>query len=473
MTTGSIGSKVGRGALWSLLNNVVLRMGVLVSGIVLARILSPADYGVFAVALVAMTLLQAFNELGVSLALVRWERDVREFAPTAMTIAVGTSTAMYTVVWFAAPAFCEAMGSPSAVGVLRVLCLAVVLDGLAVVPATILNREFLQLRRFFTDLSSFAVSTTITITLATQGWGAMSFAVGQIAGNVVSVTIYLLLCPVRVRPGWDPVIARDLVRFGLPLAGSSLLVLSVTNVDKIAVGALTDEVTLGLYLMAFNQSSLPLQVFSEAARRVSLAGFSRLLHDRRQLEESLARGVGLLMAATIPVCALLACYAEPMLSFVYGEKWTPAAQALQILAVLGLLRVVLFIGYDLLVALDGNRVLLGLQALWLAAMLPTLLIGTKMDGIRGASIALLAVAALVVLPAFIIVLHRRGIRLWSTVLACRRPAIGGVLVTLSSILVFQLVEGSFARLAVGGLVAAAVYLPVVYPMRALLPGRSS
>jgi PST family polysaccharide transporter len=468
----SIGSKVGRGALWSLLNNVVLRLGVLISGIVLARLLSPADYGVFAVALVAMTLLQAFNELGVSLALVRWERDVREFAPTAMTIAVGTSTALYTVVWFAAPAFCAAMGSPSAVGVLRVLCIAVVLDGIAVVPATILNREFMQARRFLTDLSSFAVSTSITITLAVSGWGAMSFAVGQIAGNLVSVTVYLLLCPVRVRPGWDPVIARDLVRFGLPLAGSSLLVLSVTNVDKIAIGALTDEVTLGLYLMAFNQSSLPLQVFSEAARRVSLAGFSRLRHDPVQLEQSLARGAGLLMAATIPVCALLACYAEPALSFVYGEKWVPAAQALQILAVLGLVRVVLFIGYDLLVALDGNRVLLGLQAVWLAVMVPSLLVGTRLDGIRGACLALLGVATLVVLPAFIIVLERRGVRLWSTFVACRRPLIGGAIVVASAFGVRSVVDGSFAQLAIGGLVAVALYLPVVYPMRALLPGRT-
>ncbi|MCS7481290.1 lipopolysaccharide biosynthesis protein [Umezawaea endophytica] len=476
MTAGqqdrSIGSKVGRGALWSLLNNVVLRLGVLVSGIVLARLLSPSDYGVFAVALVAMTLLQAFNELGVSLALVRWERDVREFAPTAMTIAVTTSTALYAVVWFAAPAFCDAMGSPSAVGVLRVLCFAVVLDGIAVVPATILNREFMQARRFFTDFSSFAVSTSITITLAVGGWGAMSFAIGQIAGNVVSVTVYLILCPVRVRPGWDPTIAKDLVRFGLPLAASSLLVLSVTNLDKIAIGALTDEVTLGLYLMAFNQSSLPLQVFSEAARRVSLAGFSRLRDDSAQLEQSLARGVGLLMAATIPVCALLACYAQPALSFVYGEKWVPAAQALQILAVLGLVRVVLFIGYDLLVALDGNRVLLGLQALWLATMLPALLIATKLDGIRGASLALLGVAALVVLPAFIVVLERRGVRLWSTFLACRRPLLGGALVVASAFVVRSFVDGSFAQLAVGGLVAVAVYLPVVSPMRSLLPGRS-
>ncbi|SDC92412.1 lipopolysaccharide biosynthesis protein [Actinokineospora iranica] len=468
----AVGGKVGRGALWSLLNTVVLRLGTLVAGIALARILSPADYGVFAVALVAVTLLQAFNELGVSLALVRWERDVREFAPTAMSIAVGASSALYALVWFGAPAFCELMGSPDAVTVVRVLCLAVVFDGIAVVPAAILNREFLQRTRFLCDAAAFVVVTSVTISLALAGAGPLSFAVGQIAGNVVSVGCYLALCPVRVRPGWDPVVARELVRFGLPLAAASLLVLSVTNVDKIVVGSLADEVALGLYVMAFNQSSLPLQVFSEAARRVSLAGFSRLAHDKRQLEQALARGVGLLMAASIPVCVLLACYAAPMLHVVYGAKWTPAAVALQVLAVLGLLRILLFIGYDLLVALDGNRVLIGLQALWLGTMLPALVVGTRMDGIRGASIAQAAVAALVVLPSFAWVVRRRGLRLLPSVLACRRPVVGGLLVAASAVLVHYLFDDMFAKLLIGGLVAVAVYLPVVYPMRALLPGRS-
>ncbi|WP_084477281.1 lipopolysaccharide biosynthesis protein [Actinokineospora enzanensis] len=467
----SVGGKVGRGALWSLLNTVVLRLGTLVSGIILARLLSPADYGVFAVALVAVTLLQAFNELGVSLALVRWQRDVREFAPTAMTIAVGTSTAMYALVFFGAPAFCELMGSPDAVGVVRVLCLAVIFDGIAVVPAAILNREFLQRTRFLCDAAAFVVVTSVTMSLAVSGAGAMSFAVGQIAGNLVSVTCYLVLCPVKVRPGWHGETARELIRFGLPLAAASLLVLSVTNVDKIIIGGLADEVALGLYVMAFNQSSLPLQVFSEAARRVSLAGFSRLVDDKRQLEQALARGVGLLMAAAIPVCALLACYATPLLHAVYGEKWIPAAVALQVLAGLGLVRILLFIGYDLLVALDGNRVLIGLQALWLGTMVPALLVGTHLDGIRGASIAQVAVAVLIVLPAFAVVIRRRGVRLTPSLLAMRRPVIGGLLLVASAFAVHRLFDGMWAQLLVGAAAAAALYVPIVYPMRAMLPGR--
>ncbi|WP_026425883.1 lipopolysaccharide biosynthesis protein [Actinokineospora inagensis] len=469
----TVGSKVGNGVLWSLLNTAVLRLGILVSGIALARILTTEDYGVFGVAAAVLIVLHAFNELGVSLALVRWERDVREFAPTAMTISVGTSAVLYAALFATAPVICDLMGSPTSVPVVQVLCVAVILDGIASVPSTILNREFKQRTRFFCDALAFVVVTGLTISLALSGAGAMSFAIGQVAGNVVSVVCYLLLCPIKVRPGWDKAIARELLVFGLPLAAASVLTLSVMQIDKFVVGPIAGTVALGLYMMVFNQSSLPLQIFSEAARRVSLAGFARLADDKPQLEQSVARGVGLLVAGALPVCALLGCYAAPMLHIVYGEQWVPGAAALQFLAVLGLVRIVLFIGYDLLVALDGNKALIGLQALWLGAVLPALIIGTHLDGIRGAAIAQATVATLVVLPSFAIVIRRRGVRLMPSVLACVRPVVGGVLLVASTIVVRSVFTNPWLQVGVGGLAAAVLYLPVVYPMRKMLPGKAS
>ncbi len=471
-TTESVGGRVGRGALWSLLNTVVLRMGTVLSGVVLARLLSPADYGVFAVALVAMTLLQAFNELGVSLAVIRWQRDVREFAPTVMTISIGASAVLYAGTYFLAPAFCGAMGSPDAVTVLRVLCLAVVLDGVATVPAAILNREFLQRRRFASDATAFVVGTTITIVLAATGAGAMSFAVGRLAGNLASVACYLSLTPVKVWPGWDRSLARELLGFGLPLAGSSLLVLSITNVDQIVVGVISDDATLGFYLVAFNVSSWPMTVFSEAARRVSLAGFSQLVDDPPRLQTALTRGLGLLMAMAVPAAVMLGAYAEPLLVVVYGSKWAPAAVALQLLAAVGLLRVLVFVCYDLLVTFGRSNKLLGIHGVWLVVLLPALIVGTRMDGIRGTALAHVVVSALLVVPLFIYMMRGHGLRLGPTLAACTRPAVGGVLILLSSFAVFAVVDGAAARLLVGAVVALVVYAPVVAPMRSLLPGRT-
>lgn len=260
--------------------------------------------------------------------------------------------------------------------------------------------------------------------------------------------------------------------FGLPLAASSLLVLSVTNAGNIVVGILSDDAALGLYLMAFNVAGWALTVVTEAARRVSLAGFSRLIEDPERLERSLARGVGLLMAGTVPVCALLAGYAAPGLQVVYGTEWVSAAAALQMLAALAMVRVLLFIAYDLFVALGAHRRLLAIHAGWLTALIPALLLGTRWDGIRGAAVAQLTVAVLLILPVFVVSLRRYPIRLRPTVTACVRPAGGGLIVVVSAVVVQSTVTGAVLQLIIGGLVAVALYLPVVAPMRALLPGRT-
>jgi PST family polysaccharide transporter len=467
-----VGSRVGRGAAWSLLNSVALRLGSFASGIVLARLLAPEDYGVYAVALVVLTLLHAFNELGVSLALVQWAGDVRRIAPTVMTIAVTSSTLLYLIAFAGAPALADLMGSPDAAPVLRLLCVAVVLDGFAAVPIGLLTREFLNGRRFAGDVVSFLSSATVTVTLAAHGAGPMSFAWGTLAGSALATVVFTALAPFRVRPGWDRTLAPQLLRFGLPLAGASLLVLSVANVDNLVVGAVSTPAALGLYLMAFNQSSWPLNVFGEAARRVALAGFSRLTDDREALGRSFARGLALLMAATVPVCALLAGYADAMLRIVYGAPWAPAAQALVLLAPLGLVRVGLFVVYDLFVALDRSRVLLKVQALWLVLMIPALTAGTLVAGIRGAAGAHLLVAVLVVAPVFLRAVAREGIAIAPALRSCLRPALGGTLVVASALIVRALFDEDLTRLVVGGVLGLAVYLPVVWPMRVLLPGRS-
>jgi PST family polysaccharide transporter len=231
--TGSgagIGSRVGRGAAWSLLNTGVLRLGSFASGIVLARLLAPQDYGVYAVALVVLTLLHAFNELGVSLALVQWPDDARRIAPTVMTIAVASSTVLYLLAFAGAPLLADLMGSPGAAPVLRLLCVAVVLDGVAAVPIGLLTREFLLGRRFAGDALSFVSTTAVTIALAAHGAGPMSFAWGTVTGSALATVAFTVLAPFRVRPGWDRELAPRLFRFGLPLAGASLLVLAVANV---------------------------------------------------------------------------------------------------------------------------------------------------------------------------------------------------------------------------------------------------
>ena len=272
-----LSAKVRSGARWSLLNTIVVRISNFMVGILLARtVFGPKIFGLYAVSQVVITILLSANELGIDAAMIRWEGDVRVFARTVFTLSVASSTAIYAGLFVTAPYVAGLLGSPSATSMLRILCLVVIIDGFACVPLALLTREFAQGRRMLVDTLNFVVSTGVTLWLAFGGRGAISFAWGSVAGCTAALIAATIVAPYIVVPGWNTAQARQLLSYGLPLAGASLLTLGVVNVDSAIVGATLGPAMLGLYQLAFNVSSWPVSSISQAVQRVSFAGFSRV-----------------------------------------------------------------------------------------------------------------------------------------------------------------------------------------------------
>ncbi|GAA2637129.1 MULTISPECIES: oligosaccharide flippase family protein [Streptomyces] len=467
----SLGRKVGSAAKWSLINTVVMRLGNFATGIVLARFfLGPEAWGVYGIAQTVLLVLLSANELGVSLAIVRWEGDPRRFAPTVLTLSAASSCLLYAVLFAVAPAVAEVLGSPEASGVLRVMCLCVVLDGLSQVPAGFLTREFAQGRRMAVDGLNFVLSTAVTLVLAVQGWGAMSFAWGSVVGNVAALIGCCLAAPGTLRFGWDREQARALLKFGLPLAGASMLALGVVNVDTMVVGSALDPLALGFYVLAFNISGWPVRIISEAARRVSFAGFSRLADSPQALAAGFARALGVVMAGTVPICVLLAALAAPVVELVYGERWLPAARALPWLMALGLVRIGCELAYDCLVAIGRRSSLIAVQALWLVVLIPALVIGARTGGIVGVAQGHVLVAGAVVVPVFLLALHRGGILLGTVARACAWPLLGGAVMAGVLLLLERYLGDSVLALLATGAAGTLCYVLCVLPGRASLKG---
>ena len=474
LPTGSSGIQqaewgpVRRALAMSFLNTLVGRVGTFAVGIALARLLSPADFGVYAVALVTLNAMLSFNELGVSLALVRWRTDPRAIAPTITTISLLSSAALYAGAWFAAPAFATTLGAPDAVGVIRLLCLAVLIDGTTAAAAQLVNREFRQGTQLVVDNCNLALTCTTTISLAVAGFGPWSLAWGTLVGNTLSALVLFRLAALWPRPGFDRSQIRALLAFGLPLAGASLLVFAMLNIDYVITGWLLGAVALGSYFLAFNLASLPVNVFSVVVRRVSFAAFAQAQDDSESRHAALGRFIGLLAAATLPTCALLGLLALPLVTILYGQQWAASAAALQFLAVLAAVRVVGELARDYLAGAGFPHRAMWLQAGWVTALAATLPLGALADGIRGVAIAHAAVAVVVMLPALVLTVHRTGVPVRTLTAGLSRPSLGTVLLVGVVLGVRWLTEPSLLQLALAGALGALVYLPVVWPMRRLL-----
>jgi O-antigen/teichoic acid export membrane protein len=457
-------SKVRKGTRWSALNSLVIRIIGFLVGVALARtVFGPTVYGLYAVSQIVLAFLLSANELGVSAAIVRWEGDIRSFARTVFTLSLTTSTALYAALYVAAPSVARLLGSPDATRMLRVLCICVIIDGACAVPLALLTREFAQGRRMVVDLLNFGVDTAVTLWLAFSGQGAMSFAWGGLAGCVVAMIAAMVAAPHFIVPGWNGAHARQLLRYGLPLAAASLFTLGAFNVDSAIVGATLGPAMLGLYQLAFNISSWPVTTISQAVQRVAFAGFSRVAGSGQGIANAFTSSLGLLMTLSVPPCVLLVTLAGPLIHAIYGERWLSAAPALSLLAVLGLMRVAYGMFGNAIAAADRRSRLMVIQALWLAVLIPVLLAGARLRGITGVSAGHDIVAAVIIGPAFLWVMSREGISLRAMAMACLRPLAGGALMAGVSLLVIHVAGNGLLGLAAAVIAAGAVYLPIVYP----------
>jgi PST family polysaccharide transporter len=445
-----LGSKVRAGLLWSLCNNLFGRAGQVVMGIVLAHLLAPREFGVFSAALVAFALIINVSELGVSVAIVREPTRTEVIAPTVATLSLASASTLAAALFFGAPWIASALNTPAAAGSLRVLSLALVIAGLTAVPAAIVQQRFRQDVRMAADVTSLLVSVAVAVPMAARGFGASSLAWAWVASNAASAGILMAFVGRHWRPGFRREEAGRLLRFGLPLAASSLLVFAVLNVDYVVVSRLLGPVALGVYVLAFNLSSWPVNMFSASVRAVSLPGFARMLDSPSELGAAFTRSLGQLLAVALPICALLGGLALPAVRFVYGDRWASASEALVWLAVVGGLRVTFELAYDFIVAIGDSRTVLYVQVLWLVTLAPALIIGAHSRGIAGVGAAQLAVAGGVICPTYLMLLRRRHVALRGVVAATVRPILGAG----AALLVARLVYPQFDRPLPGLVVAA-------------------
>ena len=464
---GSLFGRATRALGWSVASTAASKLSTLAIGIVLARLLGPHAFGTFAVATVALLAVLSFNELGVSLAIVRWPGDPDEIAPTVTTISVLASAVICLGCYVGAPAFSAAMGDPAATPVVRLLGCSVVVSGLAAAPVAMLQRNFRQDRKMIADQIASWTSALVSVGCVLAGMGAMSLAVGQLTGSAVGAGLFIWFAR-SLRFGFNPGKARALLRFGLPLAGSSIIVFAVTNVDKLVVGAVLGPVPLGFYVLAVNLSNWPANVFSLPVRSVAPALLARLQGDLPVMRATFLSTAGLLGAVTLPACVVLSAAAQPLITLVYGPVWRPAAAALAWLGLLAALRILFELVYDYFVVLANTRVVFTVQVIWLIALVPALYAGAHLAGAAGASAAALVVAALVVAPIYVYELRRTGIVPAALGVRLATPALAGLAVAAGALLAARFITVDVLAVLVSGVVAAAALALLVYRMRGVL-----
>ena len=346
---------------WSFAESIglqVVRFGI---GIVLARTLTPAEFGLIAMVMVFITVSQTLLDGGFASALIQ-KQDVTPLDKSSVFYFNILMGVLYSIVlWSIAPWVASFYGQPILRELLRALTLALILTSLGLVHSTLIIRSIDFKTEFRVSLIAATLSGIIGITMALRDFGVWSLAIQQITHALFRMLTLWFVCDWRPSLTFSFAALRGMFGFGSRLAVSNVLNQVFENLYYIVIGRLFSAGDLGLFTRAKTLQDLPSGVLSNMVSRVTLPLFASIQDDQKRVRKGLKQALTMTMMANTPVMIGMAVVGDPLIRVLFGPSWLPAVPYFQLLCVTGLLLPLHVMNLNVLTALGRSDLFLRLE----------------------------------------------------------------------------------------------------------------
>jgi O-antigen/teichoic acid export membrane protein len=360
---------------WSFFDNFANQGIQFVVGIILARLLTPREFGLIGMIVIFIGLSESFVNSGFSQALIRRRRCSEEDYSTVFYFNVAAGILLYLTLFFLAGSIGRFYREPNLVGLIRVLGLGVVISSLGLTQRAILTRNinFKLLARI--SIISSLISGSVGVGMAYCGWGVWSLVSKTLSQNFVIVGL------LWIWNKWKPVFTfsvsafREMFSFGSKLLLSGLINTFHINVYYLIIGKYFSAVTLGYYTRADQFKSVPSSILTEVVGRVAFPVLASVQDDEARLKSGYKK---LIKCTTLVsfVCMMgMAAVAEPMIRVLIGDKWVFSVPYLQLLCFSGMLYPLHALNLDMLNVKGRSDLFLRLEIIKQILLVPTIITG--------------------------------------------------------------------------------------------------
>jgi teichuronic acid exporter len=321
------------GATWWSTLEIASRYGVqFLLVIVLARLLSPADFGLIAMLLVFTSIGALLVDAGFATALVQRQQTTPDDETTVFAFAACSGAIAGLAIWLAAPLIAGFYQEPRLVPLTHAIAWVLPLGGLAAVPDALLTKRLQFERRARAQLLASGISGLIAIMLALRGFGVWSIAWQVVAEMLVRTTGLWFFAHWKPTGRLSLASFKGLFGFGGYMLLTRLLDTLYTRAQALLLGRLFDASTLGYYTLAQNAQQAPANFIGTVLSRVGLPVFAELADQPARLRGAFRMSLRMSLFVFLPCMIGLALAAGPIVAFVYGPHWLTAAPVLSLLA---------------------------------------------------------------------------------------------------------------------------------------------
>ncbi len=321
---------------WAVLDKFSGSVLSFVVTIVLARLLSPEDFGVVAMVMVFFDFSAVFVESGFSTALIREKTISEADKSTTFLFNVAAAVLLYGVLFATAPYIAIFFHQPLLTLLVRVMGLSLIVNALSIVQHSVLIQQIDFKTQTLVRLAGVAVSGGAAISLAHAGWGVWSLVARFMALDLVTTLLYWMLGGWRPRLQFSRESFRRLFGFGWRILAAAVLDKFYFHVYKLLIGRFFSAAALGYYSQAGNFTNMVINTLFRTVQSVTYPVLAKLQDDREKLKMGYRKMLQMSSFVIVPALTALAVLAEPVVQVLVGDKWLPCVPMLQLLCLSGL-----------------------------------------------------------------------------------------------------------------------------------------
>ena len=396
----SLASKTVHGLFWMSFSHVSIKLINFIITVILARILEPEDFGLFALGLMFVYFFEIFRDLGIGSALIYKEDDVDKAANTAFFLFPSVAIFFFLISYFVAPLVSDFFNEEQLTIILRVLSLSFVIWSFGTLPSILLDKNLEFKKQVFRQVAPKIIYGIVTVGLAISGFGVWSLVIGTLVFWLLSAIITWPLVDWRPSYKFDASTAFELLKYGKQVAIANVILFFISTVDLSFIGRILDTGSVGYYSIAIGIATLVTNQVSGVMNRVMFPVYSIIKTDTIYLKDVFVRTVRYVSLVTIPAAFGVFLIARDFIEVVYGDKWLPAVAALQVLCFYGMTKSLVETTDNLYLASGKPEIRTRFNFLQLFLMSVLIYPLTVHYGIFGTSLAVLMPSALVVILTF-------------------------------------------------------------------------
>lgn len=326
---GELRSKALKGVLWSGIDKAGVKAMSFIVSIVIARILSPSDYGIIGMIVVFIAIANIFIDSGMSQALVQRKNRTQADMSTAFYFNIAVAVICYSVLFLTAPIISRFYQVQLLTPVLRILGLNIIISSFATVQRANLQAHLDFRTIAFVNLAGVLVSGCVGIYMARTGYGVWALVGQQMSSTGVATFVYWMFGKWHPKTGFSKDSFKALWKFGSKLLATGLVSTILREIYSVAIGKVYRSSELGYYTRAVQTSDMVAITTNDIINAVTFPILSSLQDNREKMVEVYSRMLGMTAFFIFPIMTGLAVVANPFISVLLTDKWLPVVPLLQ------------------------------------------------------------------------------------------------------------------------------------------------